>query len=111
MTISTQRRTIEAIDAGNAGMAQVTANNHGWHSSAFDAIVAIPPTSEGTFEFFRTKVTPQVGEPGHPNAWGALANSLKKNGFLADTGRRAHMIEKRSHGRLTPVLQRTWKGA
>lgn len=115
--ITTERRfvtpvealTREAIVAGQTSMTQVLSNNASWKDIAMNAIIGLPFATEGTFEDFRNKIVGKVGEPGHPNAWGALANVLIRQGFLNDTGTVKSMTGPKSHGRKSAVLFRTRK--
>lgn len=117
MTITTQRRFVtpveamsrDAIVAGQTAMDTVLSNNASWKDIAMNAIIGLPFATEGTFEDFRNKIVAKVGEPGHHNAWGALANVLIKKGFLQDTGVRQSMTGPKSHGRKSAVLFRTRK--
>lgn len=105
--ITTQRR--DAVAAGQAAMSTVLSNNASWKDMAMNAVIGLPFATKGTFEDFRNKVVGTVGEPGHPNAWGALANVLIKAGFLQNTGEVAAMTGPKSHGRKSAVLFRTSK--
>lgn len=42
----------------------------------------------------------------HPNAWGALINSLVKANLIYKTGQHRQMTDKISHARETPVYRR-----
>lgn len=115
--ITTERRFVtpveamsrDAIVAGQTAMATVLSNNASWKDIAMNAIIGLPFATEGTFEDFRNKIVGTVGEPGHPNAWGALAGLLIRNGFLNDTGAVRAMTGRKSHGRKSAVLFRTRK--
>lgn len=110
--ITTERRfmpPMAARDDGERAMSQVLSHNLSWKDMVMDAIFALPFATKGTFEDFRNKVVGTAGEPGHPNAWGAVANALIRQGYLQDTGEVAHMTSKRSHGRKSAVLFRTSK--
>lgn len=110
--ITTQRRADQisnAIMAGQVAMDGTLSHNASWKDVAMNAIIGLPFATEGTFEDFRNKIVGTVGEPGHHNAWGALANALIRKGFLQDTGVRASMTGPKSHGRKSAVLFRTNK--
>ena len=93
--------------ARDAGMAIVNANATPWKELAKACILSLPSGSEGIFEDFRLIVTGRIGPPHHPNAWGAIANSLIKSGGLVPTGAFGQMQMPKSHARShAPVLRR-----
>lgn len=47
----------------------------------------------------------KLGEPRHPNAWGALFNTAHKQGLIVPTGRYEASTHSRAHGRMI----RLWK--
>jgi hypothetical protein len=94
----------KAAEARDRGLAIVERNNALWREHAMEAIAALPDGTEGVFEHFRIQVTPNVGHPGHPNAWGGVARSLIRKGVLAHTGRRGFMQTEASHGRESDIL-------
>lgn len=106
--ITTERRSAAIMD-GQVGMDRAISHNLSWKDVVMNAIIGLPFGTKGTFEDFRNKVVGTAGEPGHPNAWGAVANALIRQGILQDTGEVAHMTGKRSHGRKSAVLFRTNK--
>lgn len=112
--ITTERRSdavmvMSAQQEGDIAMQQVLSHNASWKDVAMNAIIGLPFATEGTFEDFRNKIVGTTGEPGHHNAWGALANVLIRKGFLQDTGVRTSMTGPKSHGRKSAVLFRTNK--
>jgi hypothetical protein len=56
-----------------------------------------------TGEDLRVKLTLAVGEPAHPNSYGAAIRRLVIDGVLKPTGDYTPMQAERSHGRKTPV--------
>ena len=46
-----------------------------------------------------------IGPPRHPNAWGALINTLIKRKIIVPTGEYRPMKDKTSHARSTPVYK------
>jgi hypothetical protein len=56
-------------------------------------------------EDLRFFVSRWAGEPRHPNAWGALINTLIKRNIIIPTGEHRQMKDSRSHSRSTPVYR------
>lgn len=94
--------------AGDEAMAQVASHNPSWMEKAITHIRAFSAGGALTGEQIRYSVTNAgLGEPGSPNAWGALIRLAIKRGYLIHSGRYEPMTDKRSHGRKTPVYVRT----
>lgn len=61
---------------------------------------------EGTFEEARQKLEEKDWPaPPTPNAWGMVAQTAVKRGYLIETGQMGRMKSKASHGRRTPILR------
>ena len=58
-------------------------------------------------EDLRTVLARKVGEPPHPNGWGALIKSLRARRMIEPNGETRHMKRKSSHGRLSPAYRWT----
>ena len=56
-----------------------------------------------TGEDIRRVLSYQVGLPHHPNAWGALVNTLVRRKIIKPTGEYRAMKDDSSHARRTPV--------
>ena len=61
---------------------------------------------EKTAEQLRHLVYRIVGDPPHPNAWGAIIRELCKLDVIKEIGW-AHMQDRKSHARRTPVYKLT----
>ena len=88
------------------GIAQVSGNNQDWIKKAMQSAIAYVCLMNGedfTGELIRFHVRESVGEPRHPNAWGALISALIKQGEILETGEHRKMKDPRSHARKTPV--------
>lgn len=99
----------EAKARGEAGMAAALSSNDEWKERARQAIIDVPSGTMGLFEVFRVRITPLVGEPTTPHAWGGLANGLKADGYLLNTGEFDHPAGKLSNGSQKSVMVRTDK--
>lgn len=98
---------VEGRKRRDEGIARVRNNNPNFHSKALEAIKAIPAGTDGIAEWYRIQVTPSVGNPKHPNAWGAAISSLVKSGDLVPTGEYGPMTLPGSHARASQILRRT----
>lgn len=97
-----------AFAARDAALALVLENERAaWRNAAIDEILRVDFLWRGTGEDLRLMLYPQLGEPHHPNVWGAIINSCFRNHILVKTVFRANMHTKISHGRDTPILRRT----
>lgn len=85
------------------GMATVTNGNKAWRDAAIATIKALPVGWTGTGEDIRHAIKEL---PSHPNAWGALVNTLLKDELIYPTGDYRAMKDKTSNGRRTPVYER-----
>ena len=101
-----RRAQAAAEKARDEALAQVAANNPTWMDDALGAINNMPTCWAGIGEDLRGYVSSVVGDPGHPNAWGALINTAVRRGLLFPTGRYLKMRQKKSHARKTPEYRR-----
>ncbi len=90
------------------GIAKVIGNNNRWFElCATEAGRYLPPGSafSATFtgEDIRFYLSQAVGCPQHPNAWGALINTLVRRKIIRPTGEYRAMKDSSSHARRTPV--------
>lgn len=90
----------------DAGIETVMANAQAWadeveHGWRFWLQHHAP--DEFTLEQFRMWVTPHIGEPHHPNAWGGLAkrfaSDMKHTGFTTSARPQAHARLTRTYRR------------
>lgn len=87
---------------------KVGENNENW----LEACVKLFCESVGsrfctfTGEDIRFECSAWVGEPKHPNAWGALINSLVKRKVIEATGEYRSPKDKSSHARKIQVYRR-----
>ena len=90
------------------GIDQVSAHNESWMEQCLKwAAHHIPNCKREDFtgEDIRFWIQDYVGEPGHPNAFGALINTLIKRKVIVPTGEHRQMKDKTSHARSTPVYK------
>ncbi len=91
------------------GIAKVTEHNENWMDLAIREVERFTIQSdeggEGNFtgEDIRFWCSRTIGCPHHPNAWGALTNTLLKRKIIKPTGEWRKMRDDRSHARKTPV--------
>jgi hypothetical protein len=90
------------------GMDAILATQQGWKASVVTLVKRYLRGKEVTGEEIRLFVRPQVGNPGHPNAWGAVIYSMVSEGLLVDTGRVHHCAIPSSHARRLPVWYVTY---
>ncbi len=88
------------------GIAKVTEHNENWmerclYFAGFYVFSGGVETFTG--EDLRFYLSGVVGCPKHPNAWGALINTLLKRKIIKPTGEWRQMRDDRSHARKTPV--------
>lgn len=94
----------ESRKARDAGMKKVTDNGQPWNERALTSLTRFKG-AEATGEDIRRHVSAEIGEPHHPNGWGALVRSAIKKRWLIHTGIYRPMRAKRSHARRTPVYK------
>jgi len=101
------------LDAGrelrDEGIASVSENSMSWHDKAFVEALFLRYLDAFPFGFIsediRQPISDKVGNPHHPNAWGALTMHLEKAGYIRKTGEYRQMRLKSSHARSTPVYK------
>jgi hypothetical protein len=97
--------------ARDEGLEKVEGNNSGWVALALIQLREIAKNPSGwgnlengfTGETIRMMVTPHVGKPRSPNAYGALVMAAIKKNIIVPTGRLTPMVSKSSHYRKTMV--------
>jgi len=84
------------------GIEQVEDNSRSWQERAFDVVQSIP---SGILmgEDIHRKVASSIGEPHHPNSYGALIMRAIKSGLLVKTGEYKHSSRPSAHARVNPV--------
>jgi hypothetical protein len=92
----------------DAGIQLVSANNEDWMLMARLEARRFVMDKLGGFigEDIRFHVREKIGEPKHPNAWGALGKALLESKIIQPTGRHTAMKDRSSHARQTPVYVR-----
>lgn len=103
---------IESAKRRDEALAQVSCNSGSWFDVALVALEQLPKQNSWanlergfTGEFIRQALTPSVGHPHHPNAWGALIRAAIGRDLIAATGEYRPMQAVNSHGRKTPVYR------
>lgn len=113
MTDDRQYDLEEAIRLKVAGEALVAGNQQSEWRDGYVAIVeawfsALTPKTTFIGEDIRKMVEPMIGQPSHPNAWGAMGGSMirrwRKAGKIAAIGMRASTA-KSSHACLCPLYE------
>ena len=84
------------------GIAKVSSNNSDWLKRCI-ALARHIVSPSFTAEDIRLQFEKLGLIPTHPNAWGALTNSLVKRGIIKKTGQYRQMKDPRSHARETAV--------
>ena len=92
------------------GIRVVSEHNENWTEQALKyAAVWVEDRKHWQWDFtgeeIRFDVTMGIGHPNHPNAWGALINTLIKRKIIVPTGEHRQMKDKTSHARQTPVYK------
>jgi len=90
------------------GLKLVRENNENWMDDCVDFTTRwfiINGPSDFTGEDIRNGCEYYVGQPKHPNAWGALINTLIKRKIIVPTGEHRQMKDRSSHARSTPVYK------
>lgn len=94
----------DALAKREAVLAEVEKNNAGWLKLAADAMRRMEAGTEGIGEDFRFLLKDHgVPDPVHPNAFGALINTMKRRGVLVETGEYRPMRGAKANGRRSPV--------
>ncbi len=90
------------------GIANVTEHNEKWMDLCVMKMEQSKWLGDGTFigEDVRHYCEYSVGCANHPNAYGALINTLLKRKIIKPTGQYRKMKDDRSHARRTPVYSK-----
>jgi len=88
------------------GIKLVSEHNENWMIKAIrNSRDFIAYNKDFTGEDIRMNVLLWTGPPRHPNAFGALINTLIKRKIIVPTGEHRQMKDKTSHARSTPVYK------
>ena len=87
------------------GIETVVENSRSWQDMALD-IVKSMPDGELMGEDIHRKVQAAIGEPHHPNAYGALIMKAIRADFLAKTGAYKKSSRPSAHARVNPVYKK-----
>jgi hypothetical protein len=92
------------------GIKEVSEHNENWMGKALDVssrfVGLLPLGDDFTGEDLRLMLeSTEVGSPKHPNAYGALINTLIKRKIIVPTGEHRQMKDRTSHSRSTPVYK------
>ena len=90
------------------GLKLVRENNENWMANAIALASYYAQFHIGDFtgEDIRSYCQIKfIGSPKHPNAWGALINTLLKRKIIVPTGEYRPMKDRSSHARSTPVYK------
>jgi hypothetical protein len=109
------QRAVNEITNGeqlrDQGIKQVSEHNENWMDEAIRAVklwIRLGFLNEDfTGEDIRIQCLKLMGHPRHPNAWGALINTLIKRKIIVPTGEYRAMKDSSSHARKTPVYKAT----
>ncbi len=86
------------------GIAKVSEHNGKWMELCIkEAAIFAKCYDSFTGEDLRFGLSNGVGLPHHPNAWGALINTLVRRKIIRPTGEYRAMRDDSSHARKTPV--------
>lgn len=92
------------------GIKQVSSHNETWMESCvyYATNVFVEYNRDRTFtgEDIRAGCVAEFGEPKHPNAWGALINSLVRQKIIKPTGEWRKTKNQSSHARNIQVYMR-----
>jgi len=90
----------KARRARDKGMKSVLDHNPRWIDHYYGFVTrAIPRGTVLSGEDIRRMAAPVIGEPGHPNGWGAASNGAYRRGLLIKTGKMVTPKAKKSHAR------------
>ena len=95
----------KAKEARDRALKRVEHNNTGWLAEALrfcETSPALRCLKEFTAEDLRLAVTPRIGSPRSPHAWGLLSRHLLDKQIIVPTGKWVHMKSDSSHARRTP---------
>ena len=94
--------------ARDHALAQVAEHAGDWMEQAASFIDSLRAGYCGTGEEIRLRLLWEgLDEPHHPGCWGAAIRDAIKRGSLGPTGRFKPMTTRKSHARLTQILERT----
>jgi len=88
------------------GLLTVYQNSKTWSDAAFKALLDLRSEnnlSTFTGEDLRFQIAKKIGNPHHPNAWGALIMKAVKGDLIINTGKYVPMKSPRSHACKKPV--------
>ena len=88
------------------GIEQVKDNNVSWIQACIDVIPNLPLGDDFTGEDIRFLLEAEGLIPTHPNAWGALTNTLARRKLIVRTGEYRQPTDKSSHARAIQVYRR-----
>ncbi len=91
---------------------KVASHNESWMECCICSVENHDLWDGGNFtgEEIRFLCYAQVGNPTHPNAWGALVNTLVRRKIIRPTGEYRAMKDDSSHARKTPVYVKNSEG-
>jgi hypothetical protein len=98
----------KARRAREEGLASVLGHNPRWIDCYYAYVQRVIPC--GTVlsaEDIRRRAAPVIGEPTHPNGWGAASNGAYRRGLLSKTGKMVTPKAKKSHARAIQQYVRT----
>lgn len=84
------------------GMDRANENSRSWHDRAIDVIRNMP-TGEFMGEDIHRQVEVTIGDPHHPNAYGALIMTAIRWGLIVKTGEYRKCSRPSAHARTNPV--------
>lgn len=118
MTTQLTLDSFAARQLKDKGIDKILTNQAPWLDAAIEQIksMKIPdrglrasqaPYSDNSMpaDQIRQRIQNTIGEPNHPNAWGALFRTAMRRGLLIDTGRMTKSSITTSHSRRIPVYQ------
>ena len=95
---------MNAKELRDAGIEQVMEHHRPWIDRALAAVVRLNLPAEFTGEDIHLLVSEIVGST-TPNAWGALINTLLRQGFIEETGRLRQSRRRESHARKNMIYR------
>lgn len=104
--LSGEEPVVTAKDLRDAALEQVIENaGLSWQQQAIACIRSCWLGREGITEDFRHTCERQGLHPHHPNAWGALTRTMKRQNLLQETGQWRSPKDHKSHARPTQVYR------
>lgn len=99
----------ESIRQRDEALDQVEENAAPWFDQGIAQVAMLAATRRADERFrgeqIRYWVREEIGEPHHPNAWGALINAAVRRKIIVDTGEEQQMSKPSSHARRTAVYR------